>query len=191
MCPTMERSDLRGVGGHVAPTRSAHAPAPRQARACASCPPARAVPAAKVRPRELPRLRRKLRGRHHHAFRSRQERQSRLPLGAQRAAEPPTGVWGREKTAARAERSGAGVYRCAPAGGGWARQGAAAVCARCRADGGPERRLAARQSAGAVRRRRGLSRCTDRSAGGCVDRHTFVAVRARATVRLLQRSTSG
>ena len=60
------------------------------------------------------------------------------------------------------------------------RQGAAAVRARCRADGGPERGLAAQQSAGAVRRRRRISRCTDRSAGGCADRHTFVTTHARA-----------
>jgi len=59
------------------------------------------------------------------------------------------------------------------------RQGAAAVRARCRADGGPERRLAAWRKAGAVQRRR-LSRCTDRSAGGGADRHTFTTTRARA-----------
>ncbi len=60
------------------------------------------------------------------------------------------------------------------------RQGAAAVRARCRADGGPERSLAAQPCAGAVQRRRCISRCTDRSAGGCADRHTVSTTRARA-----------
>jgi hypothetical protein len=78
-----------------------------------------------------------------------------------------------------------------PLGGGEGRQGAASVRARCRADGGPENGLAAQPFAGAVQRRRRISRCTDRSAGGCADRHTFVAVRARAIVRRPQRSTSG
>jgi hypothetical protein len=39
---------------------------------------------------------------------------------------------------ARAERSGAGAFLVCPLGGSEVRQGAAAVCARCRADGGPE-----------------------------------------------------
>jgi len=60
------------------------------------------------------------------------------------------------------------------------KQGAASVRARCRADGGPERRLAAQPCAGAVQRRRRLSRCTDRSAGGCADRHTVSTTRAQA-----------
>jgi len=33
-----------------------------------------------------------------------------------RSAEPLEGVWGREESAARAQRSGAGAYRCAPRG---------------------------------------------------------------------------
>jgi hypothetical protein len=60
------------------------------------------------------------------------------------------------------------------------RQGAASVRARCRADGGQERGLAAQPCAGAVQRRRGISRCTDRSAGGCADRCTATTDRARA-----------
>ena len=60
------------------------------------------------------------------------------------------------------------------------RQGAASVRARCRADGGQERGLAAQPFAGAVQRRRGISRCTDRSAGGCADRPTATTARARA-----------
>ena len=70
---------------------------------------------------------------------------------------------------------------CEPLGGRIeVRQGAASVRARCRADGGPERGLAAQPCAGAVQRRRRISRCTDRSAGGCADRRTFVTTRARA-----------
>ncbi len=67
-----------------------------------------------------------------------------------------------------------------PLGGGEGRQGAASVRARCRADGGPERGLAAQPCAGAVQRRRCISRCTDRSAGGCADWRTFSTTRARA-----------
>ena len=59
------------------------------------------------------------------------------------------------------------------------RQGAASVRARCRADGGQERGLAAQPFAGAVQRRRGISRCTDRSAGGCADRPTAATACAR------------
>jgi hypothetical protein len=40
--------------------------------------------------------------------------------------------------------------------------------------------LAAQRCAGAVQRRRRISRCTDRSAGGCADWHTVSATRARA-----------
>ena len=36
-----------------------------------------------------------------------------------RSAEPLEGVWGREESAARAERSGAGASRCAPRGADW------------------------------------------------------------------------
>ena len=91
------------------------------------------------------------------------------------------GWGGWEESAARAERSGAGAFRVCPLGGSEGRQGAASVRARCRADGGPEYRLAAQRPAGAVRRRRGISRCTDRSAGGCADRRTLATARARAT----------
>jgi hypothetical protein len=45
---------------------------------------------------------------------------------------------------------------------------------------GGRHRLAAQRCAGAVQRRRRLSRCTDRSAGGCADRHTAATARARA-----------
>ena len=81
---------------------------------------------------------------------------------------------------ARAERSGAGAFLVSPLGGDEVRPGAAPGRARCRADGGPEHRLATQQEAGAVQRRRGISRCTDRSVGGCADRHTFTTVHARA-----------
>jgi hypothetical protein len=64
-----------------------------------------------------------------------------------------------------------------PLGGGEGRQGAVSVRARCRADGGAERGLAAQQAAGAVQRRRPLSRGTDRSAGGGADRRTDMTVR--------------
>ena len=93
---------------------------------------------------------------------------------------PREGVEGRQEPVARAERSGAGAFRYAPVGGGSVRQGAASVRARCRADGGPERRLAAQREAGAVRWRQSGSRCTDRSADRCADRCTFMTARARA-----------
>jgi len=67
-----------------------------------------------------------------------------------------------------------------PLGGRSVRQGAAAVRARCRADGGQERGQAAQPCAGAVQRRRCISRCTDRSAGGCAAWRTFSTTRARA-----------
>jgi hypothetical protein len=76
-----------------------------------------------------------------------------------------------------------------PLGGDEVRQGAAAVRARCRADGGSEHRLVAQQCAGAVQRRRGISRCTDRSAGGCADRRTVATARARATAANRTRTT--
>ena len=69
---------------------------------------------------------------------------------------------------------------CCPLGGSEVKQGAASVRARCRADGGQEWRLAAQPCAGAVQRRRGISRCTDRSAGGCADWRTFSTTHARA-----------
>jgi hypothetical protein len=67
-----------------------------------------------------------------------------------------------------------------PLGGSAVRQGAAAARARYRADGGPERCLAAQRCAGAVQRRRGISRRTDRSAGGCADRCPCSTTRAQA-----------
>jgi len=67
-----------------------------------------------------------------------------------------------------------------PLGGDEVRQGAASDRARCRADGGPERRLAAQQSTGAVQRQRCIRRCMDRSAGGGADRRTCLTIRARA-----------
>jgi hypothetical protein len=69
---------------------------------------------------------------------------------------------------------------CEPPGGDEVRQGAAAVRARCRADGGQERGPAAQACAGAVQWRRCFSRCIDRSAGGCADRPTVATARARA-----------
>ena len=63
-----------------------------------------------------------------------------------------------------------------PLAGRTVRQGAASVRARCRADGGQERGLAAQQPAGAVQPWRRISGCTDRSAGGCADRRTFVDI---------------
>jgi hypothetical protein len=53
-----------------------------------------------------------------------------------------------------------------PLGGSAVRQGAVPVRARCRANRGQERGLAAQPCAGAVQRRRCFSRCMDRSAGG-------------------------
>src|SRR5262249_19909930 len=44
-------------------------------------------------------------------------------------------------------------------------------------DGGQERGLAAQPCAGAVQRQRGISRCLDRSASGCADRHTVTTER--------------
>jgi hypothetical protein len=112
----------------------------------------------------------------------RQERRSRLPPGAKRLTEPPHEGEGRwQESAARAERSGAGACLWSPLGGDEVWQGAAAVRARCRTDGGQGRRLAAQRLAGAVQWRRCISRCTDRSAGGCADWHTFSTTRARAS----------
>ena len=73
----------------------------------------------------------------------RQGRHNRLHPGAQRYAEPPGGRKGGKEAVARAERSGAGAFRCAPAGGGSGKQGAASVRAPCCADGGQEHGLAA------------------------------------------------
>ena len=81
------------------------------------------------------------------------------------------------------DTGGAQRRRClplCPSGGGEVRQGAASIRARCRADGGPERGLAAQPLAGAVQWRRCISHCTDRSAGGCAARHTLVTARVRA-----------
>ena len=124
--------------------------------------------------------------------RNRQARHSRLPPGAYAIHKAPVrGYWGREKSAARAERSGAGAFRVRPLGGGGGDKGAASTRALLSPPGGPEHRLAAQQSAGAVRRRRCISRCTDRSAGGCADRRTAVTARARATAAGHQRFASG
>ena len=110
-----------------------------------------------------------------------QGRHSRIPPGAVSDPQSPLeGVAGWQEAAARAECSGAGAFLLEPPGGALGRQGAASVRARCRADGGPERRLAAQRPAGAVQRRRCISRCTDRSAGGCADWRTLVTTRARA-----------
>jgi hypothetical protein len=105
-----------------------------------------------------------------------------LPLGASAIRRAPGGGWGRQKAAARAERSDAGAFHVCPLGGDEVRQGAAAVRARCRADGGPERGQAAQREAGAVRRRRGISLRTDRSADRCADWPTVATARARALV---------
>ena len=110
-----------------------------------------------------------------------QERHSRLPAGACAIRRTPwRGVWG-----GRHQRHGQSAAAPVPAfvsplGGELVRQGAASVRARCRADGGPEYRLAAQPCVGAVQRRRGISRCTDWSAGGCADWRTLVTTRARA-----------
>ena len=77
-----------------------------------------------------------------------------------------------------------------PLGGSEVRQGAASVRARCHADGGPERGLAAQQPAGAVQPWRRISGCTDRSAGGCADRRTATTERARAAARRPPRAAS-
>ena len=113
--------------------------------------------------------------------RNRQGRHRRLPPGAKRLAEPPCGGSGGERNQWHGQSAAAPVPSfLSPLGGGEGRQGAASVWARCRADGGPERRLAAQRPAGAVQRRRCISRCTDRSAGGCADRRTLSTTRARA-----------
>jgi hypothetical protein len=93
---------------------------------------------------------------------------------------PPRGGWGviGISRTGRAQRR-----RCLPAVSLGGRSGEArrSVCSSALPSRrGPERGLAAQRLAGAVRRRRGISRCTDRSAGGCADRRTFTTVCARA-----------
>ncbi len=135
--------------------------------------------------RGLPCLQRKPRGSlRRPAFRNRQERQSRLPPGS--ASDPQSPLrrgMGGGRNQPHGQSAAAPVPSCcAPKGGGLVRQGAAAVRARCRADGGPE--AAPGSSAvrgGSLAAQRLLERgCTDRSAGGCADRHTFSTTRARA-----------
>jgi len=97
-----------------------------------------------------------------------------------RSAEPPGGGCGVAGISGTGRAQRRRCFPLCPSGGGLVRQGAASVRARCRADGGQERGLAAQPCAGAVQRRRGISRCTDRSAGGCADRCTATTDRARA-----------
>ena len=79
------------------------------------------------------------------------------------AHQPHSTVCGARAGRGRDEGGPAGRSTWWPPGGSAVRQGATPVRARCRADGGPEHRLVARQAAGAVRWRRGRRRCTDRS----------------------------
>jgi hypothetical protein len=81
-------------------------------------------------------------------------RRSRLPSGAQRLAEPPCGGEGARGIHGTGRAQRRRCFPLCPWGGGLVRQGAAAVRARCRADGGQERGLAAQRFAGAVQRRR-------------------------------------
>jgi hypothetical protein len=106
--------------------------------------------------------------------------QPRTFRSGKRSAEPPRGGCGVAGISGTGRVQRAGAFLLSPLGGGSRRQGAASVRARCRVDGGPERRLAAQPFAGAVQWRRRISRCTDRSAGGCADRRTFMTARARA-----------
>ena len=71
----------------------------------------------------------------------------------------------------RAERRGAGAFLVSPLGGDEVRQGAAAVRARCRADGGQERGLAAQA-------------CAGQSNGGAVSTAALTGPRAAAQIGL-------
>ena len=114
------------------------------------------------------------------------------PLTCRSGSDPQSpleGVWGWEEAVARAVCSGAGAFLWPLGGRGEARRSGCSSALPSRR--GLERGLAAQPCAGAVQRRRCISRCTDRSAGGCADRCTFSTTRARATMRRPQRSASG
>ena len=67
-----------------------------------------------------------------------------VPTGALASGKVPVrGYWGREKRAARAERSGAGAFRVCPLGGGGRGKGAASTGVLLPRPGGQEWRLAA------------------------------------------------
>ena len=108
------------------------------------------------------------------------EGHSRLHAGAATIRRAPVRGWRGERKGEHGQSAAAPVLTTVPLGSDEVRQGAATVRARCRADGGPERRLAAQRKAGAVQRRRCISRYTDRSAGGYADWRPLVTTRARA-----------
>ena len=147
----------RGVGARCPHAARQPTPAPRPARACAACPPARAGPATAVRQhrglegltltqepygstvRSLARREESPQragagratgtvvttpvgspGRRGEPPRNRQERHSRLHPGAVAIRRAPwRGCGGEQESVARAERSGAGAFRCAPWGADW------------------------------------------------------------------------
>src|SRR5712691_10563366 len=95
-------------------------------------------------------------------------------------SKPSWGGWG---VTGSSGTGGAQRRRClplCPLGGGGRGKGAASTGVLLPLPGGQECRLAAQRLAGAVQRRRRISRCTDRSAGGCADRPTATTERARA-----------
>ena len=99
---------------------------------------------------------------------------------SQRSVQPPCGGWGRKEAAARAKPVPSAWSPGGRMGGAKAQHPLERFCPSHR---GQERGLAAQPCAGAVQRRRGISRCTDRSASGCADWHTEVTTRARAWPR--------
>ncbi len=94
-------------------------------------------------------------------------------------AEPPHKGRGGDRNERHGRSAAAPVLTAVPLGGqrGEARRSGCSSALPSRR--GARRRLAAQRCAGAVQRRRCISRCTDRSAGGCADRHTFSTIRAR------------
>jgi len=94
-------------------------------------------------------------------------------------AEPPHKGRGGDRNERHGRSAAAPVLTAVPLGGqrGEARRSGCSSALPSRR--GARRRLAAQRCAGAVQRRRCISRCTDRSAGGCADRHTFSTLRAR------------
>jgi hypothetical protein len=112
--------------------------------------------------------------------RNRPERHSRLHARAVAIRRAPVRGCRGERKQEHGQSAAAPVLTTVPLGADRCRQGAAAVRAHCRADGGPARRLAAQRCAGAVQWRRCSSHRTDRSAGGCADWRPLVTTRARA-----------
>ena len=101
-----------------------------------------------------------------------------------RRGEPSHGAGRSGEAACIQERSERQSPLARGKGGGrkqWHGQSAAVPVLTAVPPGGPERRLAAQREAGAVRRRRCISRRTDRSADRCADWHTEATACARAT----------